>query len=70
MAANMNLINKKCFPLTTRVTDRFHVHEVVQGIRIKHRWKTLDEENKAYKQTRKKGVEYGAEVFTNGDTRR
>lgn len=74
MAANMNLIIKKCFPRAKRVTDRFHVqklaYEAVQDIRIKHRWETLDQENKAYKQAKEKGVEYVPEVLENGDTRR
>ncbi len=30
--------------------------EAVQDIRIKHLWETLDEENKAYKQAKEKGV--------------
>lgn len=74
MAGNMNLIIKKCFPRAKRVTDRFHVqklaYEAVQDIRIKHRWETLDEENKAYKQAKEKGIEYIPEVLPNGDTRR
>ena len=41
MAGNMELIAKRCFPLATRVTDRFHVQqlaaEALQEIRIKHR---------------------------------
>ncbi len=57
MAGSMNLIIKKCFPRATRVTDRFHVQklacEAVQHVRIKHRWETLDEESRAYKQAKK-----------------
>jgi len=72
MAGNMNLIVKKCFPSAQRVTDRFHVqkltYEAVQDIRIKHRWETLDAENDAYKQAKKKGIEYIPEVLANGDT--
>ena len=74
MAGSMNLIIKKCFPRAQRVTDRFHVqklaYEAVQDIRIKHRWDTLDEENKAYKQAKENGIEYTPEVLMNGDTRR
>ena len=74
MAANMNLIVKKCFPEAKRVTDRFHVqklaYEAVQDIRIKHRWETLDEENTAYKEAKEKGIEYQPEVLANGDTRK
>lgn len=74
MAGNMNLIVKKCFPRATRVIDRFHVqklaYEAVQDIRIKHRWETLDAENKAYKEARAKGIEYIPEILANGDTRK
>ncbi|MBF7090763.1 transposase [Flavobacterium sp. ALJ2] len=42
MASNMGLIAKKCFPNTTRITNRFHVQklasEALQEIRIKYRW--------------------------------
>ncbi|WP_370576758.1 transposase [Pedobacter sp. N36a] len=41
MTGNMELIYKRCFPKTTRVTDRFHVQklatEALQERRIKHR---------------------------------
>lgn len=74
MAGNMNLIIKKCFPKALRVTDRFHVqklvYEAVQDIRIKYRWETLDDENKAYKAAKTKGVEYIPEISPNGDTRK
>nr|WP_324292891.1 transposase [uncultured Carboxylicivirga sp.] len=74
MAGNMNLIIKKCFPRAKRVTDRFHVqklaNEAVQDIRIKHRWDTLDAENKAYKRAKEEGLEYQPEILSNGDTRR
>ena len=74
MAGNMNLIIKKCFPQAKRVTDRFHVqklaNEAVQDIRIKHRWDTLDAENKAYKQAKEKGLDYQPEILPNGDTSR
>ena len=74
MAANMNLIVKKCFLEAKRVTDRLHVqklaYEAVQDIRIKHRWETLDEENTAYKEAKEKGIEYQPEVLANGDTRK
>ena len=50
MPASMNLIAEKCFHKAIRVTDRFHVQkftsEAVQEIRIKYRWKALEQENK------------------------
>jgi transposase len=51
MAGNMGLIVKKSFPKATRVIDRFHVqklaNQAIQEIRIKHRWKAVDNENDA-----------------------
>ncbi len=45
MAGNMALIAKRCFPLATQVTDRFHVQklasEALQEIRIKYRWQAI-----------------------------
>ncbi len=74
MAGNMNLIIKKCFPGAKRVTDRFHVqklaNEAVQDIRIKHRWESLDADNKAYRKAKEQGLEYLPGILPNGDTRR
>lgn len=51
MAANMNLIVKRCFPFAHRVIDRFHIQqlagEAVQEIRIKYRWQAIDESTNA-----------------------
>lgn len=72
MAANMEMIAKKCFPLAVRVTDRFHVQqlatEALQEIRIKHRWEAIDAENEAIEKakTAKKG--FVPIVLSNGDT--
>jgi transposase len=57
MAGNMGLIAKKYFPNATRVTDRFHVQklatEALQEIRIKYRWKAIDQENNAIEKAKK-----------------
>ncbi len=72
MANSMNLIVKKCFPSATRVIDRFHVQKLacdaVQDLRVRHRWDAIDQDNKAYKKAKEKGVEYKPLVFENGDT--
>jgi len=72
MAANMNLIIKRCFPKACRVTDRFHVQklasEAVQSIRIKYRWLAIEEDNIALANAKKTGEEYRPKVFSNGDT--
>jgi len=74
MAPSMNLVIKRCFPKAIRVTDRFHVQKLtfdaVQEIRIKYRWKAIDNENEAIKAAKKDKIEYNPEVFENGDTRR
>jgi transposase len=56
MASSMTMIAKRCFPRAMRITDRFHVQrlaiEALQEIRIKHRWKALEEENDAIEQAK------------------
>lgn len=74
MAKNMESAVKQAFPNATLVTDRFHVvklaMEAVQHIRIKHRWKELDKENKAIKRAKKKGKIFKPIELTNGDTKK
>lgn len=45
----MKLISKKSFPKPIQVTHRFHAQklemEVLQEIRIKHRWGAIEVEN-------------------------
>jgi transposase len=72
MAGNMELICKRCFPETTRVTDRFHVQKLatkaLQEMHIKHRWAALNAENDAIEQSHKKGTPFQQEILQNGDT--
>lgn len=74
MAGSMKLIASSSFPRAIRVIDRFHVQqlasEAVQEIRIKYRWKAIDEENEAIKIARKNKQSYQSEVFSNGDSRK
>ena len=62
------------FPNASVVTDRFHVAkliaEAVQEIRIKHRWKAIEQENKAIKEAKKLDIKYTAPTFENGDTKK
>ncbi|WP_371394471.1 transposase [Tenacibaculum maritimum] len=57
MAYSMKLIVKRCFPKSVQVTDRFHVQKLaldaLQDIRIKHRWKAIDQENNQIKEAKK-----------------
>lgn len=72
MAANMELIAKRCFPLASRVTDRFHVQqlatEALQEMRIKFRWDAIDAENEAVEQSRKTNTPFEPQILSNGDT--
>lgn len=72
MAANMELIAKRCFPLAVRVTDRFHVQrlaiEALQEMRIKYRWEAIDAENDALEHAKKTNKTFQPGVLPNGDT--
>jgi len=72
LAGSMNLIAKKAFPYASKVIDRFHVQKLafdaVQEIRIKHRWKAIDNENNAIQQAQKEGLTYKPKVYNNGET--
>ena len=74
MAKNMESAAKRCFPNAKRVTDRFHVVQLVsdalQHVRIKYRWEAIKMENDAIKEARESQTKYISEVFANGDTRK
>jgi transposase len=74
LAENMAAAVKELFPNAKIVADRFHVeqlgHEIVQSLRVKLRWKVINEENRAYKQAKQAGLTYRPEEFYNGDTAR
>jgi len=72
MARNMSLASRNSFPNSTMVIDRFHVVRLVmdamQHIRVGLRWKAIEEENAAIKQSRENQQKYYPQVFANGDT--
>jgi transposase len=72
MARNMGLAAKNCFPNSSSVIDRFHVVRLVmdalQHLRVKLRWKAIEDENNAIKQAKEKGEKYQPEILSNGDT--
>ena len=72
MARNMALAVEHSFPNSSMVIDRFHVVRLVidalQHLRIKQRWKAIEEENTAIKQAKENGEKYYPEVLANGDT--
>lgn len=72
MARNMGLAVKNSFPNSTMVIDRFHVVRLVmdamQHLRVKQRWKAIEDENKAIREVKEKGGKYYPVVLANGDT--
>lgn len=72
MAYNMKLIAENCFTKASLVIDRFHVQqlasEALQNLRIKHRWKAIDNENEKIKVSKKAGSTYHPSLFQNGDS--
>nr|WP_203558199.1 transposase [Bacteroides sp. 214] len=74
MAPNMAKIAKVCFPAAKQVIDRFHVqklaYDAVQEMRIKERWKAIDQETIEMTHAKACGKSYQATLFENGDTRK
>ena len=74
MPNSMNKIAQACFPKACRVIDRFHLqklaNEAVQEVRVKHRWKAIEEENQAIRQAKWAGKTYESLTFSNGDTKK
>ncbi len=72
MARNMGLAIENSFPNCKKVIDRFHVVRLVmdalQHIRVKRRWKAIDEENILIRQAKAKGEKYYPTILSNGDT--
>lgn len=72
MARNMALAIEQCFPNCRKVIDRFHVVRLVcdamQHVRVKLRWKAIDQENQAAREAKARGQKYHPEVLANGDT--
>jgi transposase len=72
MARNMGLAAENSFPNSKKVIDRFHVVRLVmdamQHVRVKLRWKAIEEENTAIKKAKDNGEKYCPEVLANGDT--
>jgi transposase len=72
MAANMELIARRCFPAANLVTDRFHVQklavEALQEMRIAYRWEALELENREMELAKETGHSYKPIQLDNGDT--
>ena len=74
MADSMDAAIRAVFPNAVRVTDRFHVQqlvsEAVQEIRLTLRRAAIQEENEARKCSRAEEQPYLPPVFENGDTKK
>lgn len=74
MAASMHKIVKQCFPVASRVVDRFHVqklaYDALQEMRIGHRWDAINEETEAIEQAKYKGENHEPFRFVNGDSKK
>lgn len=72
LAANMKRIGRLCFPEAKLISDRFHVQqlpsEALQEMRIKYRWKAIEQENKAIKKAVKEHKTYVPKILKNGDS--
>ena len=72
MARNMGLAAENCFPNSSKLIDRFHVVRLVmdalQHLRVKLRWKAIEDENTDIKKAKQKGEKYRPEILANGDT--
>ena len=70
----MRKIVRSVFPRAKRVIDRFHIQkpacDVVQELRIKHRWETIRHSNEEMEEARLKGEAYEPYRYPNGDTRK
>jgi len=74
MSNAMDWIVRECFPNAKKVNDRFHVQmlvsEALQEMRIKERWKAIDEENDMMEQCRKEKIQYRPFTYPNVDTKK
>jgi transposase len=74
MSNAMDWIVRECFPNSKKVTDRFHAQQLVsdalQEMRVKERWKSIDEENASIQKCREEKTNYAPYAYSNGDTKK
>lgn len=72
LAPTMELIAKRSFPNAVIVSDRFHVQKLasdaVQELRIKYRWKAIDQENAERELAKESSQIFRPHILENGDT--
>jgi transposase len=74
LANSMDWTARQIAPNGLHTYDRFHVQQIVteavQTIRVKLRWKAIEEENESVLKARELKVEFRSKTFSNGDTRK
>lgn len=74
LANSMDWTARQIAPNGLHTYDRFHVQQIVtdavQAVRVKLRWKAIEEENDAVLKARELKVEFRPKTFSNGDTRK
>jgi transposase len=74
MSQSFNWAVRQCFLHSVIITDRFHVQQLVsdalQEVRIKERWKAIEEENNLVKEAKEKKEKYRPLTYKNGDTKK
>jgi len=74
LANSMDWTARQIAPNGLHTYDRFHVQQIVtdavQAVRVKLRWKAIEEENDAVLKAKELKVEFRPKTFSNGDTRK
>ncbi len=74
LSNSMDWTARQIAPQAILTYDRFHVQkiisETVQEIRVKYRWKAIDEENDKILESRRSKTKYIAETYSNWDTKK
>lgn len=74
LSNSMDFTVRQIAPNGLHTYDRFHVQQIVseavQSLRVKLRWKAIEEENEALLKAKELQVEFHPKTFSNGDTRK
>ena len=74
MSNAMDWIVRQGFPHAKKISDRFHVQQLVsealQEIRIRLRWEAIEEENNEIIEANKNKVKYSPIIYSNGDSKK
>jgi transposase len=74
LSNSMDFTARQIAPNGLHTYDRFHVQQVVeeavQAVRVKLRWKAIEEENEAVLKAKGINADFQSKTFSNGDTRK